>query len=293
MSEMRLLLTLHLGIESNVRLLQQQLDLANQKASTTDTTIRNLARERDSAVSQLGIAYSTQQEIKAENENLRHQIVKLKHENEKLKDENLKFEADLAHLMSSEMGQTQKWQKREEALRKKIHRRDELIRKLRGIPEINDVSSSKQPDLEQIKTKKHVSTFKRNTAEAADQEPQVQNKENLGRPIKDLQSTPKRGEPFQELQLPGSVKITRGKTNESHSAQKDPSKSRDDTVLSDVSSDSEITEDSISELAATRRGLRDTPAKPSILSIEQDEISEDLTYPSLVDVSLRIDIFVS
>ncbi|KAK2792509.1 hypothetical protein FQN51_001682 [Onygenales sp. PD_10] len=48
--------------------LQNRLDISARKASTHETTVKHLTQERDSARTQLGVAYLTLQELKAENE---------------------------------------------------------------------------------------------------------------------------------------------------------------------------------------------------------------------------------
>ena len=60
-----------IGLESSIRTLQSQLDASNRKATTTETILRSITQERDSAVSQLTVAYVTIKQLQAENENLR------------------------------------------------------------------------------------------------------------------------------------------------------------------------------------------------------------------------------
>ena len=59
-----------LGLESTVRALREQLDSAIKNSTVSDLAIRNVTRERDSAVTQLSVAYLTTEELKAENEQL-------------------------------------------------------------------------------------------------------------------------------------------------------------------------------------------------------------------------------
>lgn len=66
------------GLEAAVRGLQDRADAADRKVSISEITIRNITQDRDSAVSQLGVAYYTTEELKREN-------VALKEENHKLK----------------------------------------------------------------------------------------------------------------------------------------------------------------------------------------------------------------
>lgn len=58
--------------------LQNRLDIAERKIQVHESTIKTLAQERDSAVSQLGIAYLHTQDVKAENDSLRRENADLK-----------------------------------------------------------------------------------------------------------------------------------------------------------------------------------------------------------------------
>ena len=126
------------GLESAIRSLQEQIDAAGRKASVAANTIRALTQERDSAVTQLGVAYMTTEQLKVDNETL-------KAENEALKEENLRLDARIAQLTTGHESKTQEWQKREEGLRRKIHRRDETLQNLRSINENVDISRLAEP----------------------------------------------------------------------------------------------------------------------------------------------------
>lgn len=58
--------------------LQNSLDIAERKIQVHETTLKNLSRERDSAVSQLGVAYLNAQDYKKENEALRKENAELR-----------------------------------------------------------------------------------------------------------------------------------------------------------------------------------------------------------------------
>lgn len=66
------------GLESSVRLLSSQVEASGRKATVSDITLRNVTKERDSAISQLGVAYVTIEQLKTEN-------LKLAEENQELK----------------------------------------------------------------------------------------------------------------------------------------------------------------------------------------------------------------
>ncbi|MCJ1393956.1 hypothetical protein MMC18_006833 [Xylographa bjoerkii] len=57
-------------LESTIRTLQEQANIASHKNSVSEITIRNLTQERDTVVSQLGVAYLTTEQLKLENERL-------------------------------------------------------------------------------------------------------------------------------------------------------------------------------------------------------------------------------
>ncbi|KAI9884997.1 MAG: TFIIH/NER complex subunit [Watsoniomyces obsoletus] len=106
-------------LHKSVKILQDRLDLVSQKLSTAEISIRNLTRERDSAVAQLGVAFYSSEELKQENQAL----VK---ENEKLKKQ-------LARLNAENEDEKQRWAKRETALRKKLARSDAAVHEVREL----------------------------------------------------------------------------------------------------------------------------------------------------------------
>lgn len=105
-----------LGLEASVRSLQSQLDASYRKASTFETVVNNITKERDSAVSQLGVVYFTIEQLKSENNALTT-------ENQKLKDR-------VKQLTTSLENETQDWTTKEEYLRKQIQQTKESVRNL-------------------------------------------------------------------------------------------------------------------------------------------------------------------
>ncbi|KAG8533216.1 uncharacterized protein KY384_001999 [Bacidia gigantensis] len=59
------------GLESTVRALHKEVDASNRRATTAETILNNITRERDSTVNQLSVAFVTIERLKAENQNLR------------------------------------------------------------------------------------------------------------------------------------------------------------------------------------------------------------------------------
>lgn len=53
--------------------MQHQVDAANRKSATAETILQKISQERDAAVSQLGVAYVTIEQLKVENEALKEE----------------------------------------------------------------------------------------------------------------------------------------------------------------------------------------------------------------------------
>ena len=105
-------------MESSVRALQSQLDNSNRETSTAETILKNITQERDSAISQLGVAYFTIEQLKVENEDL-------KSENDELK-------TRLAKLSNDHENETQRWTAKEGALPRKFDRKTEAVQSVIG-----------------------------------------------------------------------------------------------------------------------------------------------------------------
>lgn len=58
------------GLQSTIRALHEKAESSTRRISVAEITIKNLTQERDSAAAQLGVAYFTTEELKAENERL-------------------------------------------------------------------------------------------------------------------------------------------------------------------------------------------------------------------------------
>ena len=114
-----------------MRALQGQLDNSNRKTSTTETILKNITQERDSAISQLGVAYFTIEQLKVEVEGLRG-------ENDELK-------TRLAQLRNDYKNESQPSAAKDEVSRQQLDRRTEADQsiveetgvELPGLPERN------------------------------------------------------------------------------------------------------------------------------------------------------------
>lgn len=77
-------LTYFLELEAMNLALQNRLDIADRKVQVHESALKSLAQERDSAVTQLGVAYLNTQDTKRENEALRQENTELRAQVNKL-----------------------------------------------------------------------------------------------------------------------------------------------------------------------------------------------------------------
>lgn len=82
-------------METSAKALQQEVDIAQRRYSTAETILKQITQERDSAVSQLGIAFVTIEQLKVENENLKDENNELRSRLEQVDDEH---EPETNHL---------------------------------------------------------------------------------------------------------------------------------------------------------------------------------------------------
>ena len=81
-----LILTFNIGLEAANLALQNHVEATERKVTAQQTALKNLTRERDSAVSQLGVAFFSSQELKTNNDQLKDQNEKLRRQLSKLLD---------------------------------------------------------------------------------------------------------------------------------------------------------------------------------------------------------------
>ena len=67
-------------MESTIKTLQEKLEVSTKKVTTSEITIKNLSSERDSAISQLGVAFVNMEQLKVEKEQLQGENEALKAE---------------------------------------------------------------------------------------------------------------------------------------------------------------------------------------------------------------------
>ena len=268
--EKRCIAEIELGLEGTVRTLQEQVDAAGRKATVAANTIRTLTQERDSAVTQLGVAYMMTEQLKVDNETLRA-------ENEALKEENLKLDARIAQLTSGHENKTQEWQKREEGLRRKIHRRDETLQNLRAINENVDVSrlverTGKTP------SKTPSKTVAENRSDSGEQKCRVLDKDDTRMFDMSIRADPQRGPSTQTQPLePVSKKVAGGSKH----------KRIIKYVVENDTSSSSASEYEIRTVKKNRDSQRDTSALEKAPLQKEREI-RDVTNVSRIDVSLPL-----
>ena len=145
------------GLQSSVHALEAQLDATARKAATAETILKNITQERDSAVSQLGVAYFTIEQLKGDNEVLGEENNDLKarisrltmnNENETQEKNGLKarigqlttnyesetqknndLRARIGQITTSYESETQKWTAKEEAMQRKLEEVKTMVAK--------------------------------------------------------------------------------------------------------------------------------------------------------------------
>ncbi|KAI9879505.1 MAG: hypothetical protein M1830_008381 [Pleopsidium flavum] len=104
-------------LESTITTIQGNLRTANARASILESTNKLLKQDRDSAVSQLRVAYETSEELKEENEMLQKESHDLK--------------SQLAQLQEFCQMQAQQWAKKEAGLLVKIQKGEVAVKEIR------------------------------------------------------------------------------------------------------------------------------------------------------------------
>ena len=133
------------------------MDAITRKAATAETILKNITQERDSAVSQLGVAYFTLEQVKGDNEALREENHDLKtrigqstvnHESETQEKNSLKarigqlithsdsetqknndLRARISETTTNYENETQKWTAKEEAMLRKLQEVKTMVAK--------------------------------------------------------------------------------------------------------------------------------------------------------------------
>ena len=144
------------------------MDSSNRKTATTETILKNITEERDAAVSQLGVAWFTIEQLKGENQSLRaenddlkaqiaqsttdheketqkmcgeleqvktmideHGLLHAAQDSERLEEENNDLKSRMAQLTADYQNETQKWTAKEEAMHRMLERRADVVRTMK------------------------------------------------------------------------------------------------------------------------------------------------------------------
>ena len=247
------------------------MEAANRKVSVSEVTIRNLTQERDAVVSKLGVAFFTTEQLKAENESLR--------------DENLKLEADLAHMKAGHADLGQKWQKREEGLRKKIQRRDATVQNLREITQTAAVSQKQETDPSQVKSIDKSTIHKTPAGGRTDEDCQVLEKENVRTSLGNRKSRSVDSNPIQAPQLRSEqATVTGTKTVNMQHLKERPTASRNSQIVIDDTMGSGISDESANEPEDLLNLKNNFDGHSRYENVEKNDELVDLTFLSFTDV---------
>jgi hypothetical protein len=123
-----------LELESSVLSLQKRLDRADRKVSIAETATKKITSERDSLVTQLGVAFFNSEELKTDNETLRNenrllqdQVTDLQNENRELTTENDDLRTQLDQARDQHQEDTERWTRKEALLSRKASTTDRAI----------------------------------------------------------------------------------------------------------------------------------------------------------------------
>ncbi|KAI9674890.1 MAG: hypothetical protein M1829_003630 [Trizodia sp. TS-e1964] len=108
-------------LDSNNKSLQASLDSAKNQVLMAEASVENIKHDRDAAVTQLGVAYYTAEELRTENDALKKAL-------EARTDEVNNLKIQLGHLTAAHREEIKKWNKKELSLQKKLDRREEALK---------------------------------------------------------------------------------------------------------------------------------------------------------------------
>jgi hypothetical protein len=110
------------------------LDRADRKISVAEAATKKITQERDSVVTQLGVAFYNSEELKTDNETLRNenrllqdQVTDLQSENHELTMENKELRIQLDQAVDQHQEDTERWARKELSLNRKATTTDRAI----------------------------------------------------------------------------------------------------------------------------------------------------------------------
>lgn len=109
-------------LQASVKALQDRFDRSERKISVSDIAVKRVTKERDELVTQIGVAYFSNEELKTENETFRESHGHLQADNEELKEEvnalrkeNGELRVQLSQFMSEKETVQERIQKKQES----------------------------------------------------------------------------------------------------------------------------------------------------------------------------------
>jgi hypothetical protein len=121
-------------LEASVQSLHKRLDRADRKVYVADAATKKITEERDSVVTQLGVAFYNSEELKTDIETLRNenrllqdQVMDLQNENRELTADNEDLRAQLDQARGQHQEDTERWTRKEALLSRKATTTDRAI----------------------------------------------------------------------------------------------------------------------------------------------------------------------
>lgn len=272
-------------LQASVKALQDRLDRSERKISVSDIAVKRVTKERDGLVTQIGVAYYNNEELKAENETFRDGHATLQAENEDLKDEVIALRGEVQELKG------------------KVEKRNGTVREMRDITReiwnVQDRSPVRQERLvrsskDELETQPQERQMRQKPFGQAEPEPQEDMATRIAREVRKhredavqtARQTQTRRQNQTETQTANHSRSKSAQRQQSTSAQRQTSVSKR-TVSAPVETDVSDAE-STTELHVTRK-TRDTlnsmhlpsPAKSKPQPRQDD--SRDITILSYLD----------
>ena len=253
-------------------MLQSQLDATDRRASTLETVVNNMTKERDSAVSQLGVAYFT--------------IEQLKRENNDLATDNQELRIQINHLHTDHENETLEWTTKENDLRRKIQQAKYSVRNLEEMSQ--DMFNGRRRSTKLAAGKANWNVAEHSTSQRLDAQPYLR-----------VQKRSKDADRTQARTTTDSAKASDSRERDTFPGSRTNQKTKD--LLRGIApaeiEDTRNSQDSDEFLEIAREeeelSKRSTP-KPrptssrSTKHIQGDDSSQDLTYLSFLKVRFSL-----
>ena len=248
-------------------MLQSQLDGTHRRASTLQTVVDNMTKERDSAVSQLGVAYFT--------------IEELKNENRDLATDNQQLRAQIKQLNANHDNETLQWTTKEEDLRRTIQQAKDSVRNLEEMSKNFFSGRRRSPDATADRVNR--STTNLPVSHVVDMQPSIRYS-NHSKDTDKTQAritetgksvTPRERDTFSGSRMNRNIKdllrgIAPAEADDTHNSQ-------DSDAFMDIARE----EAELSQRSAPRP---EVSSSRTAKNVQMDDSSQDLTYLSFLKV---------